>query len=264
MDNPVFNYQLADDTVFFTDTLYENSPYIPKVPRNHESLFIVTNGTLLYENNGVSQTVCKGQVGYIARGALDKSSAFCCREVSYIAVNFCTKTEKLTASLPFDTLCSRGDDYNYEKLFRQALNDFLSKTPGFMTICNGILAQIIGLLYNEYRLCGADYQKMQRLKKPLEYLKEHYDDPNFKVSRLCKIADMSEKNFRRIFLSIYGKTPYRFLLEFRINKAEILLLNTSKSLSDIALYCGFSDVYSFSHSFKKHKGVSPGKYRAEL
>ena len=48
----------------------------------------------------------------------------------------------------------------------------------------------------------------------------------------------------------------------KINKAEILLLYTSKNISDIALQCGFCDIYSFSHCFKKHTGMSPREYRA--
>ena len=98
----------------------------------------------------------------------------------------------------------------------------------------------------------------------MEYLKKNYGDPDFKISNLAAVVNMSEKHFRRIFLDVYKKTPYLFSQEFRINKAEILLLNTAKSISDIALQCGFSDVYSFSHSFKKHNGMSPSEYRIKF
>ncbi len=266
MSDKVFNYQLPDDTIVFTDTLKKDSPYISKVPRNHESLFFVIKGTLEYEKNGKTDIVSEGQVGYIARGSVDKSSAYLCDEVSYIAVNFCfdLKTTTPQKTLPFKTLCSQGIAYNYDKLFKQALNHFLSKTPGHIAICNGIIIQIIGHLYNEHKIGDADFFKMKRIEKAIEYFKKNYGDPDFKISDLATAVNMSEKHFRRIFLDVYKKTPYVFLQEFRIKEAEILLLNTSKSVSDIALYCGFSDVYSFSHSFKKHTGISPGKYRAKL
>ena len=266
MDNDVFNYQLPNNTVIFTDTLKENSPYISKYPRNHESLFIVTKGTLLYENNEKKNIICEGQVGYIARGSVDKSSAHMCGEVSYIAVNFYFDKENLipTKTLPFKTLCSEGFAYNYKKLFNNALTAFLSKSPGYMTICNGILMQIIGYLYNEFKFKDVNLKKMQRIERALEYLRCHYSCSDFKISYLAEISYMSEKNFRRVFFEIYNKNPYDYLQEYRINQAEILLLNTSKSISDIASECGFSDIYSFSHSFKKHIGISPNKYKAEL
>lgn len=262
MKEEVYCYQLSNDTVVFTDTLKKGSPYIARKPRNHESLFFVTKGTLLYEKDKRS-IVRQGQVGYIARGSVDASSAYLCDEVSYIAVNFGFDRQNVypQKTLPFDLLCSEGITYNYEKLFRQALNCFLSKTPGYLAICNGIMLQIIGQLYNEYRIIDADLKKMNRIEMAIEYLKQNYGDSDLKICDLAKTVNLSEKHFRRIFFELYQKTPYLFLQEFRINKAEILLLNTTKSVSDIALQCGFSDVYSFSHSFKKHTELSPMEYR---
>ena len=105
---------------------------------------------------------------------------------------------------------------------------------------------------------------MKKTEKAIEFLKQNYSDPNLKVSDLAKSINLSEKHFRRLFLSIHKKNPYTYLQEFRISKAELLLLNTSKSISDIALQCGFSDIYSFSHCFKSQNGISPSEYRKEI
>lgn len=262
--NNIFNYQLSDETIVFTDTLKKGSPYIAKTPRNHESIFFVTNGTLLYENGDMKEVIETGQVGYIARGSSDKSSAYLCDDVSYVAVNFSfDKGNYLpTKTLPFKTLCSQGIVYNYEKLFKDALNHFTLKTPGYITICNGCIMQILGYLYNEYNTDIAKYTKMQRIEAGIQYLNKHYDSPELKISDLAEKAYMSEKHFRRVFFDIYNQTPYAYLQKIRINKAEILLLYTSKNISDIALQCGFCDIYSFSHCFKKHTGMSPREYRA--
>ena len=219
---------------------------------------------MLYEKGNHKEYIKEGQIGYIERGSIDKSSAYLCNEVSYIAVNFCFDKENTIPTLPFKTLCSHGNTYNYKRLFTQALSYFLSKTPGYMAICNGLILQIIGFLYDEYRIPDIDSQKLRRIEQPVDFLKKHYADPDFKISHLAQIANISEKHFRRIFFDIYKKTPYTFLHELRINKAEILLLNTPNNISDIALQCGFSDVYSFSHSFKKHKGISPSEYRTKF
>lgn len=263
MENSIFNYQLFKDTVVFADTLKKYAPYISAKPRNHESLFFVTKGSLLYEKNGEAAIVREGQVGYIAKGSIDQSSAYQYDEVSYIAVNFCFDLENNAPekTLPFETLCSEGIAYNYEKQFKQALNCYHSKTPGYMAMCNGILLQIIGQLYNEFKIDVGDLAKMRRIEKAIEYLKQHYGNADLTISDLAYVVNMSEKHFRRIFSDIYHKTPYLFLQEFRIHSAEVLLSNTTKSISDIALQCGFSDIYSFSHSFKKHNGVSPIEYR---
>lgn len=263
MEKEAFNYQIPNDTVVFTDALSIDSPHISKKPRNHESLFFVTKGTLVYEKNKKSEIVGEGQVGYIARGSIDKSAAYLCDEVSYIAINFTFDKQNPTPSktLPFNTLCSTGVAYNYEKLFKQALNHFLSKTPGYIAICNGIITQIIGYLYNEHSIEFNDLGKMKKTEKAIEFLKQNYSDSNLRVSDLAKSINLSEKHFRRLFLQVHKKNPYTYLQEFRISKAELLLLNTSKSISDIALQCGFSDIYSFSHCFKSQNGISPSEYR---
>ena len=83
------------------------------------------------------------------------------------------------------------------------------------------------------------------------------------ICELAIISDLSVKQFRRIFADVYNKNPYEFLREYRLNKSEIMLLYTQKSISEIAVHCGFSDVYSFSHCFKGHFGISPKSYREQ-
>ena len=92
-------------------------------------------------------------------------------------------------------------------------------------------------------------------------MKSNAGNTELQIFELSSISQMSEKNFRRIFKALYGQTPYAFLQKYRIEKAEILLIHTDKSISEIALSCGFSDVYSFSHCFKRHFGISPQGYR---
>ena len=263
MEDRIFNYQLDDSTVIFTDSIKKDAPYIATKPRNHESLFFVTKGSLLYEKGSFKEIINQGQIGYIARGSVDKSSAHNCESVSYIAINFSFKENTLSSTLPFKTLCAQNFSLKYENLFLKAINIFLLKTPGYMAICNGIIIELIGHLYNGHLSTSDNLMKSKKIEKAMEYLQENYHDPSFKISDLAKISFFSEKQFRRIFLSLYSKTPYAFLQELRLSKAEILLSNTQKSISEIALQCGFSDVYGFSHSFKKAKKLSPQKYRKQ-
>lgn len=256
-------YMNINDSVFFYDKIHEGQPYVSVLPRNHESLFLVTEGTLLYEKDNIKEKIFKGQLGYIARGSIDKSSAYECPFVSYIAVNFNFDYENdfPTQTLPFDTVCSTGIMYKYEKMFNTALNEYISDFPGRCSICSGILLQIIGLLINEHKTDAQTVKKLKKIEKAVTYLKEHYYNADFKINELSRMVNLSEKQFRRLFFDVFGKKPYAFLREYRLNKAEILLQNTAKSVSAIALQCGFTDVYSFSHCFKTHYGMSLQNYR---
>lgn len=263
MNNTLFT---SDDFIFFYDTLTFGNPYISEKPRNHESICFVTKGNLLYEK-GKEKTVIKtGRTAYIAKGSVDKSSAFDCDEVSYIAVNFnFEKNPSLSRKhLPFDTLCLNVDFYRSEELFKQALYYQNSCEEGSHLICKGILCQLIGLMYNNRAISGANESKYKKIKNSLDYMNEHFFESDFKISDLSRISNISEKHFRSLFFELYNKKPYEFLINLRLNKAKALLLNNSKRISDVAVECGFSDLYSFSHCFKKYYGTSPKQYKKML
>ncbi len=253
----------TDDAVFFHDTLTYEKPFVSVKPRNHDSFAFVTDGTLAYEKQGKTVYINKGQVAYIAKGSIDKSSAGSCDFVSYIAVNFNfdERTDLPNHKLPFRTVCSDRNAYKYEKLFQKAVNEYSLNLPGSRMICSGILRQIIGMLYNDLAFDGINYKTANKIAAALDYLDRNYNRSDLKISKLAEITGVSEKHFRRLFFDIYKKKPHEFLRDFRLNKAELLILNTSKQISDIAFQCGFSDVYSFSHCFKKNYGVSPTDYR---
>lgn len=251
------------DAVFFCDTLTYSTPYISNNPRNHDSLAFVTDGTLGYEKQGRTIQIKQGQIAYIAKGSIDKSSTYGCDAVSYIAVNFNFDASPASSrqNLPFGTVCSSKNAYRYEKLFREAVNEYSLGLPGSRTICNGILYQIIGQLYNDLVFDEITHKTANKIEIALDYLNRNYSHSDLKISEVAKMTGMSEKHFRRVFYDVYKKKPHEFLKDIRLNNAEQLLLNTSKPISDIAIRCGFSDVYSFSHCFKRNIGISPKAYR---
>jgi len=259
----VFNY--PSKVIFFRDSLRLHSPFVFREPRNHESLFLVTNGTLLYEKEGVRELVQTGQVGYIARGSVDRSGAYACPEVSYIAMNFhFDRVNPVpTPTLPFPTVCADDPQSRYEKLFSLALHTFVSQNVGYNLICDGIAVQIIGMLFESLAGSSETSMRRQQIAVAVEYMKDNCEDPALKVRDAAARLEISEKSFRRKFVAAYGCTPYAFLQQFRVDKAASLLINTAKPIWDIALQCGFSDVYSFSHCFKHHMGVPASKYREE-
>ena len=260
----MFDYELSGLCIVFKDTIFNEFPYISKNPRNHETLFMVTDGALLYETDEEKTIVKKGQVGYIPRGNKDSSSAYLCDSVSYIAINFSfsNSEESLFKTLPFDTVCVKNSTY-YESLLTKAYNTYHSKLPAYQSLTKAVVLEIIGNLYNELMLSSISNKNLKTVETATDYIKKHYADPELKISDIAEVCNVSERNLRRLFISVHRKAPFAFLQEFRINQAEILLLSTSKPIPQIALQCGFSDLYAFSHCFKKHRRISPSICRNE-
>ena len=72
---------------------------------------------------------------------------------------------------------------------------------------------------------------------------------------------VSYAHFRHSFLARTGVSPWQYYLNARIQKAQDLLLNTPKSVKEIAEVLGFESASHFSKQFKQRIGSSPNYWR---
>lgn len=84
------------------------------------------------------------------------------------------------------------------------------------------------------------------------------------IEDLCKDFSYSKNHIIHVFKSVYGITPYRYLLERKIDVAKLYLCNTKYSVSEIAQRLAFTDQNYFSAQFRKLTGTSPIKYRKQM
>ena len=95
-----------------------------------------------------------------------------------------------------------------------------------------------------------------------EYIINHYEEP-ITVEGLAAYASVSHSSLYRRFVKRFQISPKRFLLEYRIERACALLVNTGCSIQEISNSVGFEDPFYFSRAFKDVKGVSPRQYAAQ-
>lgn len=93
------------------------------------------------------------------------------------------------------------------------------------------------------------------------FLREHYGDP-ITLKDLADAAELSNNYFGEYFRNITGKTPIRYLNEYRIERAAELLKRDEKSITEIALACGYNDLSYFIKTFRRHYGCAPRSYRS--
>jgi transcriptional regulator GlxA family with amidase domain len=66
----------------------------------------------------------------------------------------------------------------------------------------------------------------------------------------------------RLFAKYLKKSPARYYVELRLNRARLLLLQTNMSVIDIALACGFVSASHFSKCYRDFFGKTPRRERA--
>lgn len=97
------------------------------------------------------------------------------------------------------------------------------------------------------------YNKVLRAKQLID---EHYHTP-LSTDLLAEHCAMSEFHFYRVFKAAFSISPHQYLLQVRLLKAKELA-HQVESVTQLALLCGFTDIYGFSKAYKKFFGHSPG------
>ena len=97
----------------------------------------------------------------------------------------------------------------------------------------------------------------------LDYLERNYSDPNLNLNQICEFLNISTSRFSSIFKEATGKTFVEALTNIRMERAKVLLRQTSLKNYEIAEKVGFSDPHYFSISFKKMTGKTPKEYAKE-
>jgi AraC-like DNA-binding protein len=99
-----------------------------------------------------------------------------------------------------------------------------------------------------------------QVRKVQEYVDAHIAG-RVLVSDLCAVVKLSEAHFSRLFTRAFGLTPHAFVLQRRMELATRLMLESTGSLTDIALCCGFTDQAHLCKHFRRSMGVSPAAWR---
>ncbi|CAL2105245.1 AraC family transcriptional regulator [Tenacibaculum sp. 190524A02b] len=96
-----------------------------------------------------------------------------------------------------------------------------------------------------------------RINKALLFIDENLQT-KLLLDNVAKEACYSPYHFHRLFTAVVGETFTNYIQRKRIERAAIFLLkNKPVTISEIAEVVGFTNVSSFSRSFKKYYGVSP-------
>ena len=95
-----------------------------------------------------------------------------------------------------------------------------------------------------------------------QYIHKFYSK-KLSIDFLSETFGCSRTTLMNTFQKKYGKTIGNYITEYRLNKAEKMLINSTQSIKTIALDCGFSDQNYFVKVFKKYYSVSPSAYRKQ-
>ncbi len=101
------------------------------------------------------------------------------------------------------------------------------------------------------------------MQKVVEFVNANIDNAEAGVDEMAAHTATSRSSLNRRMKSLFGVTPADFIRESRLKRAAVLLAETDRSITDIALECGFADINYFGKCFKASRKVSPSAFRKE-
>jgi AraC family transcriptional regulator len=130
---------------------------------------------------------------------------------------------------------------------------------------DGLSSIVLDCLANELLVYSArDSENSAKppawLKTARELIRDRCTEP-VSVAEVAAAVAVHPLHLARSFRRYFGCSPGEFLRSSRIEFASNLLLNSKKTLAEIALISGFADQSRFTHSFKQIVGTTPAKFR---
>jgi AraC-like DNA-binding protein len=123
-----------------------------------------------------------------------------------------------------------------------------------LCLCKGT-ANIINMESDQKKLVG-----LNKINKSFEYIEQNYSE-NIRLKDIAQDAGFSLYYFSRLFKETTEKSFHQYLNEYRLKKAEALLMDSNYSISEAAYASGFNSIATFDRIFRQLKGCSPQKFR---
>ena len=99
-----------------------------------------------------------------------------------------------------------------------------------------------------------------KLSKVIQMMEINIEEP-ISPSILAKEVGMSTRQLERLFRRYLDRSPKRYYMELRLQKARNLLMQTDMSVINVALACGFASPSHFSKCYRAHYDTTPYRER---
>ena len=167
--------------------------------------------------------------------------------------------------LKVDYIHLHGDrNHNFGKIFRDMIEEFNQKEDGYLRVLHDQLSMLLIYIFREYvnakSKLGLSVWQKRCVEKAIKYIDEHFVE-NISVEMMSKGTGFCQQYFNKMFKLYTGQTIPQYVRAKRMEFACRLLSQTDKSIEQICVDVGYSDIKHFYKFFKEHKKMTPGEYR---
>lgn len=147
-----------------------------------------------------------------------------------------------------------------EHLLDTTIEEYSANRHGKKTMLLSYFMQIVTRLSRLYDT-PSKQREISGIAEAAAFMESHYME-DITIEQVLEVSHYSQRHFIRLFSTAYNTTPQKYLVSIRLRHACALLKDSTLSITEIALKCGFSDSNYFSRAFKKTNGMTPTQYRS--
>lgn len=273
----------------FTDfPVYARVGYLSHYPgmraashwHNDVEFIVVLNGQMGYFINGEEYLLQKGQGIFVNADQLhyghDVDGADCEFLCFLLLPSLLGNSHRLLASCIHPVLTNAGPgvllapsvpwQLSVLDWLRSIFSLCCSQEDGFELGILGLFSSIWQQLYlhlsSMERSCSAQtLQQLQELRHMVGYIQSHYAE-KITLSQIAASGHVCRSSCCKTFRGLLHKTPFAFLMDYRLERSMELLCTTTFSVTEIAYMCGFSNTSYYIRMFSRAFGHTPARYRA--
>lgn len=234
----------------------------------------VLSGTLQAQVNGTTYYVDEGDVLLCGSNEIHSYMKSQCRILLIIiSPSF---IEGTTSILQNNTLLNhlvRKDNLNKEAKFLierideaysgryQVLDEI--ETIVFNGYCLSLLGHLLAKLDYKSEIEKVKLNLYDYMCRGLDYINNHYCEESICLQKIAKNIGISPCYFSRCFKMYSGYRLAEYINRKRVKKAEKMLKETDKKITDISMECGYGSLRNFNRVYKEITGSTPQQVREQ-
>ncbi|QGQ98686.1 AraC family transcriptional regulator [Paenibacillus psychroresistens] len=154
---------------------------------------------------------------------------------------------------------------DFVQLFQTMHKEYEAQQEGYADI---LKMQLCELLIKTYRIHKDLYRdqphpdayKLELIQKSIQYMRSNFSNP-IQINELSQQALLSKSYFSSVFKKITGISVFDYLQKLRIEEACKLLVENTKTVTEISELVGYNDYRFFNKIFRKITGMTASAYR---
>ncbi len=151
------------------------------------------------------------------------------------------------------------------QLFINIIEKTKAERTGYQPLVSGMVMYLLGEIHSLTKQQRFDEEDItESIINKARIIFRTNIDKDIAMEKIAEELNVSYAWFRKAFKTYTGIAPNQYLLQLKIEKAKMLLLDHSKTIKEIAFVLNFESAFYFSKLFKEKIGVSPDLYRKNI